>query len=373
MRRLLVILLLALTSLPVFAAKRVSIKQFERGLDEAKGKPDKEFVRWVSEFALSERVSGSRLARWKESVAGVEGRRALGALADLSAFENLPGEEIPKLAAPDRDRQQQMIDAAGIYVEQTLAKLPNFFATQAVNSFENTPPSSVSTYVPMHYADSLSATVLYRNGKEVMETHKSKDVTEADPAPLGKAGLLSSGEFGPVLHTVLSDAQRGKLAWSHWETLGATTMAVFRYAVVRGKSNYKVKVVLPGVKGAFQVRPGYHGEIGIDPATGTILRLTLCADMTDADPLLDADLMVEYGPVEIGPMTYICPVKSVALVMAYPMGVQLSRDVEKMGDITSRSAGDINLQTIVNDIGFGNYHVLRSEARVLTGDDSEKP
>ncbi|HEY5213260.1 MAG TPA: hypothetical protein VIJ38_09585 [Acidobacteriaceae bacterium] len=45
---------------------------------------------------------------------------------------------------------------------------------------------------------------------------------------------------------------------------------------------------------------GYHGEISIDPKQGSILRLTVEADLTPSDPILMADIMVEYGPVEIG-------------------------------------------------------------------------
>ena len=58
----------------------------------------------------------------------------------------------------------------------------------------------------------------------------------------------------------------------------------------------------------------YHGEMGIDPDSGTILRLVL-----EADPDLGSSIrafwtfMVEYGSVAIGEKRYTCPVRSVSI------------------------------------------------------------
>jgi hypothetical protein len=372
MRKLLFLSLLALISLPALASKRASIKQFEQGLAEAKGKPDREFARWVFGFDLNERVSGVRLARWKEAASGDEGRRALGAIADLSAFQNLPVEEIPKTETPSKDEQTRVISAAGIYVEQMLSKLPNFFAMEAVTTFEDTPAGSHGGNEPMHYSDFMRSTVRYRNGREVMETTKGIEQTETDQTVSGTAGLLSSGEFGPVLHTVLTDAQTGKLGWSHWETLGSTTMAVFQYSVPRGKSHYKVKALTSEHGSGFQTRPAYHGEIGIDPTNGMILRLTLLAEMTDDVPVSKANLMVEYGPVEIGGKSYVCPVRSVASVEVYDLTSQAGTVIgsrEKASISSPGSPGGV--QEILNDVIFEHYQVLRSEATVITGDIKE--
>jgi hypothetical protein len=38
------------------------------------------------------------------------------------------------------------------------------------------------------------------------------------------------------------------------------------------------------------------GEVTIDPADGSIVRLALKADMEPANPFLMADVMIEYGP-----------------------------------------------------------------------------
>jgi hypothetical protein len=205
----------------------------------------------------------------------------------------------------------------------------------------------------------MSATVLYRGGKEVMETHTG-ELAEKDQTVTPTAGLLSSGEFGPVLTTVLTDAQKGKLAWAHWEGGTASSIAVFRYSVPRSKSHYKVKVLVSEHGYPLQARPGYHGEITIDPASGSILRLTLIADLIADDPMSRADLMVEYGSVAIGGRTYVCPVKSDALTTAS----QQRQTVDHRGFISHAKGSS---QTLLNDVAFEHYHVLRSEARILNG------
>jgi hypothetical protein len=47
-------------------------------------------------------------------------------------------------------------------------------------------------------------------------------------------------------------------------------------------------------------KPAYHGEIAIDPASGTIFRLTIQADLRSRLPMGISDIMAEYGPVVIG-------------------------------------------------------------------------
>jgi hypothetical protein len=96
----------------------------------------------------------------------------------------------------------------------------------------------------------------------------------------------------------------------------------------------------------------YHGEIAIDPADGSILRLSVIADLEPADQVVKSNILVEYGPVEIGARSYICPVKSVSIWVA---------------KIPESKA----LQTMLNDVVFAQYHLFRSESRVLTGNDGD--
>jgi hypothetical protein len=394
--RILIILAFAtILASPCMAVKRITVKQLNQILIDARSMPDEVVARSLSGLELTQRLSIQNLSRIRPTLPGPQSLRALAAVADASAFLNLPAEEIPRDAPLDKDGQQKLLTLASDYVEKTLAKLPNFFATEAITLFEDTPAGVENglpvSYQPMHYESKTNANVYYRAGKEVMES-RAGEITENEQLVSAGSGLLSSGEFGPVLKTVLTDSQKGKLTWSHWElsidpnSAAAPPIAVFRYAVPRKESHYKIKVELSGASKPSQSRPGYHGEIAIDPSSGTILRLTLLADTTDDDSLSAADMMVEYGSVDIGGKSYICPLRSVAIVKATLEALMYSPGAAAIIGSSNKGGGAANLdiphkdqnnQTLLNDVTFEHYHLLRSDAKILTpadlNDDGPNP
>ena len=182
-------------------------------------------------------------------------------------------------------------------------------------------------------------------------------------------GLTTWGIFGPILGTVLEDAARSKLAWSHWEQGVSGPMAVFSYSVPKEKSHYTVDYCCVAEQSATSVADlspfrqivAYHGEIAVDPASGTILRLMLQAEMKASDPVAKSSIMVEYGPVEIGDRTYFCPVRSVSSTLAQTL--QFNPNF-----LFPEAAALLPLKTKLNDVAFEQYHLFRADARVLTGD-----
>jgi hypothetical protein len=128
------------------------------------------------------------------------------------------------------------------------------------------------------------------------------------------------------------------------------------------KSQYNVwGCCLPDGDGTsgFDVIAPHHGEISIDPASGAVVRLEAIADLGSFVPLRRSDIVVEYGPVEIGGKTYICPEKSVS--------VMTSRSVMTLRewDEGFRTFGPY--ATTMNDITFDSYHVFRAGSRMLVG------
>ncbi len=384
------LLFLVMTAIPALAAKRVTIKQLDQSLTDAlaSSTSEKDILRLLSQVELTERMSLTNLQHWQTKMPGASSRQALTVLVDSSSFLKPAAEAIPNDPPLDKDAQQKLLAAALDYVDKTLSKLPNFFATESITLFEDTPASSqyggsAVAYRPIHYESQTNATVLYRGGKEVMETPAGQ-ITEDDQLVSAASGLLSSGQFGPVLKTVLTDAQKGKLTWSHWESAtasgpaqkagDASRVAVFNYSVPRKESHYKVKVELGDESKPRQSRPGYQGEIGINPADGTILRLILRAEKTDDDSFSRADMMIEYGNVDIGGKSYVCPVRSIAIV-------NVDQRAESVTSSPSQAYGrgappldhrnqDGSRQTLLNDITFQQYHLLRSDAKILTPADT---
>jgi hypothetical protein len=346
--------------------EKVTVEQLERMVAAAQRRPDAKIEQRLTGLELSERLSSARLARLQAQLPGVHAQRALLALADASEFLQLPSADIPGTPAPDPAAQASLFALTRDYVEKSLPSLPNFFATRDTIHFMDLPskPSRASgqavQYQPLHEAGISSVTVLFRDGKEVVD---AGEAMKRHPSRSGQE-LTTEGVFGPALELILADVLQPSLAWSHWERGADGTMAVFDYSVPLQNSHYKL--VIPADTGQIYPFTGYHGQIGVDPADGAVLRLTLVADLKPTGPIAKAEILVEYGSVEIGGKTYICPLRSVA--------VSLARPLDPMHDFYGFQRDDQGpWQLELNDVVFRQYHLFRSELRILSGDSGNPP
>jgi hypothetical protein len=110
---------------------------------------------------------------------------------------------------------------------------------------------------------------------------------------------------------------------------------------------------------AYKRYADYHIEVAVDPDSGAILRLAFQFDLKSTTPLTSSDIMIEYGPVEIGGKTYDCPLRSVT-IMRSPSVAVLSEWDESFSSYGPYS-------TMLNDISFDRHHMFRSESRLLPG------
>jgi hypothetical protein len=299
---------------------QITGEQLEQMLAADNREPDKRLAKRLSEMDLTERLSPARLTRCEASLRGSDSRRALRTLADRSAFLDLPPAEIPAIAEPDPEAQSKMLALTVQYVSKVIHQLPNLYATRVAASF-------VQDKKPLHWVSTESAIVHYRDGQDIFASSEFH----------AGSAMTTAGEFGPILSVALLDSAQANLTWSHWEQGAAAPEAVYHYAVNAAKSHFNVD-------GQF---PGYHGEITIDPSNGSILRLVMRADPEPSLPLRRADVMVEYGPVELAGKVYICPLRGVALSAA-------------------------SKQWWLNDVVFEQYHLFHASARVLP-ESSELP
>jgi VWFA-related protein len=392
MRKLAFLFLLAGLVIPASATTRVTVAQLEQALAATQGKQDADVARQIGDLELTERLSPLRLSRWRAGLPGDKSQTALLALADRAAFLDLPKSEIPSLPAPDFAGQRQMMTLTVNYVKKSLPLLPNLFATRNITRFADKPQSyeqqdgAATSYQALHVIGSSRATIIYRDGRESVDSESAKG---KKPQALDQ-GLTAWGAFGPILSTVLVDAAQSKLEWSHWEQGPAGPEGVFRYAVPESKSHYDIRYCCFAESYGFDVKlfhqlTGYHGEITVDPENGSILRLTLEAELKPTDPLSRADLLVEYAPVEIGGQTYICPTRSVALSLARvsqkvqdlpintnPTGHAGGFSASTTAQVPSFSTLLGPRQTLLNDVAFEQYHVFRSESRLVAGESASE-
>jgi hypothetical protein len=162
-------------------------------------------------------------------------------------------------------------------------------------------------------------------------------------------GLVTNGEFGPILVGVLRDSLASKIAFLRWERGPNGSTAVFGYTVPESGSHFTVDTTIGNW--ARTAHPAYHGEIEIDPASGEVLRLS---EIADTNPVEPASIAVEYAPVTIGGRSYICPVRGVAFsrLRVRPDGVALDRSVWP-------------IHAFLNDVAFTHYHEFVAEARIV--------
>ena len=375
MRQFILLGLLTAMAFPTWAAKRVTVAQLEQALAtiSAAHKPDAEIARQIAGMKLSERITEATLARLNAHLdTGSQAALALQLLADQSAFLDPPASELPATSVPDDATQRRMLEAARNYVAQTLPRLPNLLATRSTRRYDDSPQELKKGGWParlgLHLVDTSSREISIRDERGSLPSAVWQE----------QSGLISKGEFGSTLGMILSDTAKGKVTWSHWEQIAGDQAAVFHYSVPRSASSYEVTDYQQSDRRNTQTsqaakelhesepqlsghssditptitRPGYHGSLWLDPATGTILRITIEADVKGGVPFQRASILVEYGPVQIGDSRFICPVKSVALYEATaPAQVNLSDAPTEW----------------LNIILFTGYHRFGSTIKILTG------
>jgi VWFA-related protein len=346
------------------AIRQVTVAELKQILEVSHG--DAEAAKQLSTLELTERLDDATLLSFTKY--GKKTEQAVTMLADASAFLPPPVAQISTDAPPDVNTQQHLISLVANYLQQIIPKLPNFFAERATTRYQETAIfDAVNRRVedePMRPVESFKETVLYRNGQEVADAGggKRKKRNAGDP------DLITYGTFGPVLGFVHDAiAAPGVLTWSRWEQSPSGLRAVFRYRIPVEKSLYTQSgCCLPDGEGttAFGRRAGYHGEISIDPSSGAILRLQAEAEIAHFPAVSRSDIMISYGPVEIGGKSYICPQRSVSIVRMRSIAMLFEWDEG------FRTYGP--WATLVNDITYRGYHMFRGESRMTPGFTQEQ-
>jgi hypothetical protein len=355
------------------------VEQLQQRLAAAQGKKDQDLAKRLGGMELRERLNSEKLAKMEADLPGEKSRMALLVLADASAFLQLPKAEAPAIAPPDVDTQRLILKKAAENVIASIQKFPDFFARQTTNRFHDLKLSYFSTNPepiilerqPFQPLDSFTNTVYYRNGQEVVDTTEKPRQDKSIP----RDGLVNWGVFGPLQHIVMTDIYKGKIGWGHWEQRATGPVAVFRYAIPKESSDYVVKYCCLGFPNGKQREshsvPAFHGEIAIDAETGAVYRLVILTDLSPGDPVFEADVMVEYEPVEIGGKTYICPSKSVSITTAT---APMFREVCPAGigvlEIDCTPDPSKPKDTAINDTAYDSYHVFRSEMRIVPEGDA---
>jgi tetratricopeptide (TPR) repeat protein len=143
------------------------------------------------------------------------------------------------------------------------------------------------------------------------------------------------------------------MTWLRWEAVDGKRVAVFSFAVNRKQSHYQVSyccfpktenvgthigmtpmgVGMGGGKAPtsenlgtatsfepFKTMVGYHGEVFVDPETGTVMRLIVQAELKPTDFIQQEDTRIDYSTIEVGGKAYVVPTRNILLTTMVPSG-----------------------------------------------------
>jgi hypothetical protein len=70
----------------------------------------------------------------------------------------------------------------------------------------------------------------------------------------------------------------------------------------------------------FKTTAPYHGELFIDPVSGTVVRMITEAELKPSDLVHELATRIDFAPVKVGPSIFVAPVKSYINMVVVPSG-----------------------------------------------------
>ncbi len=261
-----------------------------------------------------------------------------------------PAEELPKAAAPDAAAQGAMLKRLVEYITKQYAQVPRLSAEKKTARFQNGPDafhpgtgqrsqmaiSDPGVKPPDPYFRSVGQTraeVVVQAGFELPGKKVTPHEFAKQNAQAAPTGMV------PVLGMVLEDAAQGKMGWARWQMIDGKQTAVYAFSVPAKISHYDVSYccfpVMEVFGGStqgigawgvsndyeeFHTKPGYHGELFLDPATGVVVRLIFETDFKTSHLVLQEDTRIDYAPVRVGAARYVLPSAEIRQTTFIPYG-----------------------------------------------------
>lgn len=310
-------LLLVFTTTAEAATKKMTVQQLEQMITEVAGKGDANLAQKIYDVELTEQLTDERLKKALASMPGDQSRAALMAVADISSFLTPPAADIPTDASPDVATQRAILQRFNGYVVQMVQTLPNFTAKRVIvhyhdyDSKENSDPLAPQSYEAMHKVATSNVSLTFRSGQETIDRASEKDKAN-DPDTVS---VNTESNNAAIIVTTLKDMIHGTIKWGGWQMINGQKAAIFNYAVPVAESHYKVNQSTQD-KHVVET-PAYHGIFAVDADKGTVLRLTVIAELKEDQSLTMSSLLVDYAPATIGGKVYYCPSKSVYYFAAH--------------------------------------------------------
>ncbi|SRR5579884_1803260 len=224
--------------------------------------------------------------------------------------------------------QNDLLLAARHYAARYLANLPSFICTQTTEQFE-------AGKKPKHWhkGDTLISQLVWDQGRE-QRTLKLVNNRPVAQHPIWRSPLVSEGEFGNLLDTVLGDSSEAVFQWKGWDAVAGKRTGVIEYRVDQQHSTLRLSL------GSAETVVAFHGLIYADADNGTVWRITNEAENFPAELRTKSILrLVDYDEVQIAAKRYVLPVHATVWL----------------------DTGENNLR---NELRFENYRKFEADSRI---------
>ena len=150
--------------------------------------------------------------------------------------------------------------------------------------------------VPLKRAENITGELRFIDGEEEVSDIKVNG-QPVDKKTFESDGVMSRGEFSPPGLSVLDGRSQPQFTFRGEEnTTGSAVLLVFDYAIAKANNQAWTWTIPP-----FQYRPGFHGVLKVDRATGLLAHMSLVADDIDKFvPTLSNVITTDYGVIKIG-------------------------------------------------------------------------
>ncbi|MGA2048339.1 MAG: hypothetical protein ABSG96_11640 [Terracidiphilus sp.] len=374
-----ILLLVAMGSALLSAApKKMTVAELQdvlTGLHKAQ-KTDEEISNELKQIELTEELTPAAMDHMVSLVDGPLSTEQIYVLEARSSMLAPPGTDLPKADPPDASAQRALIAKAQDYAANTYSQLPRFTAARLVARFQDG-VETIDTYSGTRskiIKDSDPIFQQLRQYVRLANTHTDtvesdngiEKTSGKDTTPWGSNGFVNSMLPFLPLNLLTSEAvSAGNPKFLRWETINGHQAAVFAFTVEKQQSHYAINYccfpatasagnVLYGGNGKgggavqpnastglsanplsspgggrgnltnvsewkpFNAKSGYHGELFLDPDSGTILRTIVEAEFKPSDFVHYEKIRIDYAPMPIGGSNLYVPVRSFTIAEVVP-------------------------------------------------------
>jgi hypothetical protein len=216
----------------------------------------------------------------------------------------LAGAAIPLAAQKLSEAEAKaLIERAQLKALNYTISLPDFICTQVVSRYQD--PKSNNRWSRLDVLTVKLSFFEHREEYKLMEIDGKPTLLDY----MNTGGPTTKGEFGTMLLYLFHPKTQAAFRWKGWTTVHKQRAAVFAYQVDQAHSQYHVTYGTVA-EGPNHIVAAYHGEVAVDPETGSILRMTEVGELPTRFPITLSTTTVEYDFAEVGGARYLLPLRA---------------------------------------------------------------